>query len=124
MTEHPAEPSDIAEYEAAMKGQMQHRALRAAVWILRAIAGLYLLAGLFSAYTEYAVLLAKHKDLVIASGANPYVTVPSEPTIFAVLLPILREVFVSFFIYVSGDMIRLQLGISDELRQLRARLGG
>lgn len=106
-----------------MKGQMQHRALRGAVWVLKAIAAIYLLAGLFSAYTEYAVLLAKHKDLVIASGANPYVTVPSEPTIFAVLVPVLREVFVSFFIYVSGDVIQLQLGIRDELRQLRAKLG-
>lgn len=123
MTDPSADTADVAEYEALMASRGQHRGLRAAVVILKVIAALYLVAAVFGAFTEYGKLTTTYQNPVLARATNPYIPTPTEPSFISVLIPLLRDAFVAFFIFVGGDVIKLQLNTRDALQRVSAKLG-
>jgi hypothetical protein len=124
-TEPQADIADVAEYQAMTATKGEPRTLRAAVVILKVIAALYLVLAIYGVYAEYSAQMTTYqKDFLhYMQGNNPYATEPRKASAASFFLPLLRETLVAFFIFVSGEVIKLHLGTRSELNRVSAKLG-
>jgi hypothetical protein len=118
-----AEPADVAEYEAMMASP--HTGLRAAVVILKVAAAIYLVVGVATAILAYSKLATayEHYQAALEAPGFAYASAVEKPSVLMLVTSVLRDAFVAFFVFVSGDVIKLQLAIRDDVARLRAKAG-
>jgi len=122
-SEEGAETHDVAEYQGILAAKSRHRGLRLAVVVLKVIAVIYFVAGVLVAASEHEKRTREHERRVIEAAHNAYVDVPEKPSFAVLAVPLFRDALIAFFIFVAGDVIKLQLATRDELERLSAKIG-
>ena len=88
--------------------------LRAAVVVLKVLAVVYLLAAIYGTYVAHAEAVTKATNTSIAL----HIGVES-PSLLPFVLAFLKEAFVAFFVFVSGEVIKMLLEIHHFVVRLR-----
>jgi hypothetical protein len=128
MAATPPDPaqSDVDDFQHAAEMKAKYRTLRFAIVLIKIVAVLYLVVGTTSAIYEYSKASSAYDDAMVRySTSTPetaiYMTMPDKPSSAGVLVAIFRDALVAFFVWVSGEVIKMQLAIADDASMVRAR---
>lgn len=105
-----------------------YRAPRAAVVLFKVCALLYFLIGAYGAISAYSKASDQYDRDQVALATAPYFgstyypTSSDKPSAGVVLVLLAKDAFVAFFVFVAGDVIKLQLETKAGIEDARIRV--